>query len=105
MYIGGLNRGLKNLFSATSLFVSIPSTLKIHAWIATLQSGNLHFSIQLVWIFIFLTGILLGGITGMVLGMAGFDVLYHDTYYVVGHFHLVLSMGGFAVIFAVFFHY
>lgn len=41
----------------------------------------------------------------MVLGMAGFDVLYHDTYYVVGHFHLVLSMGGFAVIFAVFFHY
>ena len=39
----------------------------------------------------------------MVLGMAGFDVLYHDTYYVVGHFHLVLSMGGFAVIFAVFF--
>lgn len=105
MYIGGLNRGLKNLFSATSLFVSIPSTLKIHSWIATLQSGNLHFSVQLIWIFIFLTGILIGGITGMVLGMAGFDVLYHDTYYVVGHFHLVLSMGGFAVIFAVFFHY
>lgn len=105
MYVGGLNRGLKNLFSATSLFVSIPSTLKIHSWIATLQSGNLHFSVQLIWIFIFLTGILIGGITGMVLGMAGFDVLYHDTYYVVGHFHLVLSMGGFAVIFAVFFHY
>ena len=105
MYVGGLNRGLKNLFSATSLFVSIPSTLKIHSWIVTLQTGNLHFSVQLVWIFIFLLGILSGGITGMVLGMAGFDVLYHDTYYVVGHFHLVLSMGGFAVIFAVFYHY
>jgi heme/copper-type cytochrome/quinol oxidase subunit 1 len=105
MYVGGLNRGLKNLFSATSLFVSIPSTLKIHSWIITLQSGNLQFSIQLIWIFIFLLGILTGGVTGIVLGMAGFDVLYHDTYYVVGHFHLVLSMGGFSVIFAVFFHY
>jgi heme/copper-type cytochrome/quinol oxidase subunit 1 len=41
----------------------------------------------------------------MVLGMAGFDLLYHDTYYVVGHFHLVLSMSGFSVIFGVFFHY
>jgi heme/copper-type cytochrome/quinol oxidase subunit 1 len=49
--------------------------------------------------------IVLGGITGMVLGTAGFDVLYHDTYYVIGHFHLVLSMGGFSIIFAVIYHY
>ena len=41
----------------------------------------------------------------MVLGVAGFDVLYHDTYYVVGHFHLILSMGGFSIIFAVVYHY
>lgn len=105
MYIGGLNRSMKNMFSATSLFVSIPSTLKIHSWAVTLQTGNLHFSISTLFLFTFLIGILIGGITGMVLGTAGFDVLYHDTYYVIGHFHLVLSMGGFSVIFGVFYHY
>ena len=105
MYVGGLNRGMKNMFSATSLFVSIPSTLKIHSWVVTLQTGSIFFSVQLLFLFSFLVGIILGGITGMVLGVAGFDVLYHDTYYVVGHFHLVLSMGGFSIIFAVIYHY
>ena len=105
MYVGGLNRSMKNMFSATSLFVSIPSTLKIHSWVVTLQTGNISFSIQVLFLFSFLIGIILGGITGMVLGVAGFDVLYHDTYYVIGHFHLVLSMGGFSVIFAVIYHY
>lgn len=105
MYIGGLNRNMKNMFSATSLFVSIPSTLKIHSWIVTLQTGTLFFSIQMLFIFAFLVGIILGGITGMLLGTAGFDVLYHDTYFVVGHFHLVLSLGGFSIIFAVIYHY
>lgn len=105
MYVGGLNRSMKNLFSATSLFVSIPSTLKVHSWVVTLQTGNLHFTISTLFLFSFLIGILLGGITGMVLGTAGFDVLYHDTYYVIGHFHLILSMGGFSVIFGVIYHY
>lgn len=71
----------------------------------TLQTGSIFFSIQLLFLFSFLVGIILGGITGMVLGVAGFDVLYHDTYYVVGHFHLILSMGGFSIIFAVVYHY
>lgn len=84
---------MKNMFSATSLFVSIPSTLKIHSWTVTLQTGNLQFSISTLFLFTFLIGILIGGITGMIVGTAGFDVLYHDTYYVIGHFHLVLSMG------------
>lgn len=105
MYVGGLNRNMKNMFSATSLFVSIPSTLKIHSWVVTIQTGNFFFSLQALFIFSFLVAILLGGITGMVLGTAGFDVLYHDTYYVIGHFHLVLSMGGFSIIFAVIYHY
>jgi len=61
--------------------------------------------VQALFVFSFLVAILLGGITGMVLGTAGFDVLYHDTYYVIGHFHLVLSMGGFSIIFAVMYHY
>jgi heme/copper-type cytochrome/quinol oxidase subunit 1 len=105
MYIGGLNRNMKNMFSATSLFVSIPSTLKIHSWVVTLQTGTLFFSIQMLFIFAFLVGIIIGGISGMLLGTAGFDVLYHDTYFVVGHFHLVLSLGGFSIIFAVIYHY
>jgi heme/copper-type cytochrome/quinol oxidase subunit 1 len=73
--------------------------------VVTLQTGSIFFSIQLLFLFSFLVGIILGGITGMVLGVAGFDVLYHDTYYVVGHFHLILSMGGFSIIFAVVYHY
>lgn len=105
MYIGGLNRNMKNMFSATSLFVSIPSTLKIHGWVVTIQTGTTYFTVQSLFLFAFLIGILLGGITGMVLGTAGFDLLYHDTYYVIGHFHLVLSMGGFSIIFAVIYHY
>jgi len=105
MYIGGLNRGMKNMFTATSLFVSIPSTLKIHSWIVTLQTGNFIFTISMLFVFTFLVGILLGGVTGIVCGTSGFDFLYHDTYYVIGHFHLVLSMGGFSVVFAVVYHY
>ena len=71
----------------------------------TLQTGTLFFSIQMLFIFAFLVGIIIGGISGMLLGTAGFDVLYHDTYFVVGHFHLVLSLGGFSIIFAVIYHY
>jgi heme/copper-type cytochrome/quinol oxidase subunit 1 len=105
MYIGGLNRGMKNMFTATSLFVSIPSTLKIHSWIVTLQTGNFMFTISSLFVFTFLVGILLGGATGIVCGTSGFDFIYHDTYYVIGHFHLVLSMGGFSIVFAVIYHY
>lgn len=105
MYIGGLNRGMKNMFTSTSLFVSIPSTLKIHSWITTLQTGNFLFSISSLFLFTFLVGILLGGATGIVCGTSGFDILYHDTYYVIGHFHLVLSMGGFSIVFGVIYHY
>lgn len=63
------------------------------------------FTISSLFLFTFLVGIILGGATGIVCGTSGFDILYHDTYYVIGHFHLVLSMGGFSIVFGVIYHY
>jgi len=105
MYMVGLAHTTRMLFSTLTVMISVPAATKLMHWCITLVNSALFVEVPFIFILFFVFAFVSGGISGMGVAHTGMDILFHDTFYVVGHFHVMLAGSAMYATFGGFYFY